>query len=451
MNKVISAKRLPKDPGPPAWKSILPDQKRYPILEDNILADWLIIGGGFTGLSAAKRICEITGGDSVVLLEASEIASGPAGRNSGFMIDLPHELGSGSYQDTIERDKLHVKLNRYALDFAKKSSKEYEMPDEAADPVGRINGVVNDTGEKHNHEYSEHLKKLGENFKLLSSDEMKEVTGTDFYRSGLFMPGCLMLQPALYISKLGEGISNTYQKNFQIYENSPAIKFEKKDGGWLANTSKGSVFAKKVIMAVNGHIESFGFYKRRLMHVFTYASMTRKLTEAEQKKLGGKKSWGITPSDPMGSTLRRISGISGDRILIRNRWTFDPTMEISESRIEKFGKDQDDSFKKRFYMIPDVTMEYRWAGRLCLSLNSVPAFGEVEKDMYSACCQNGIGTAKGTLAGIGAAELASGIKSEIVNDMQSYEQPKKLPPEPLSTIGARSVIRWREFKAREEL
>ena len=280
---------------------------------------------------------------------------------------------------------------------------------------------------------------------------MKEVTGTDFYRSGLFMPGCLMLQPALYISKLGEGISNTYQKNFQIYENSPAIKFEKKDGGWLANTSKGSVFAKKVIMAVNGHIESFGFYKRRLMHVFTYASMTRKLTEAEQKKLGGKKSWGITPSDPMGSTLRRISGISGDRILIRNRWTFDPTMEISESRIEKFGKDQDDSFKKRFYMIPDVTMEYRWAGRLCLSLNSVPAFGEVEKDMYSACCQNGIGTAKGTLAGIGAAELASGIKSEIVNDMQSYEQPKKLPPEPLSTLGARSVIRWREFKAREEL
>ena len=209
MNKVISAKRLPKDPGPPAWKSILPEQKRYPKLEDNILADWLIIGGGFTGLSAAKRICEITDGDNIVLLEASEIASGPAGRNSGFMIDLPHELGSGSYQDTIERDKLHVKLNRYALDFAKKSSKEYEMPDEAADPVGRINGVVNDTGEKHNHEYSEHLKKLGENFKLLSSDDMKEVTGTDFYRSGLFMPGCLMLQPALYISKLGEGISNT--------------------------------------------------------------------------------------------------------------------------------------------------------------------------------------------------------------------------------------------------
>ncbi len=120
MNKVIKAKRLPIDPGPAAWREILPKQKRYLDLENTISADWLIIGGGFTGLSAAKRLCELANNDKIILIEASEIAAGPAGRNSGFMIDLPHELGSGSYQDTIERDKLHVKLNRYALNFAKK-------------------------------------------------------------------------------------------------------------------------------------------------------------------------------------------------------------------------------------------------------------------------------------------------------------------------------------------
>ena len=43
------------------------------------------------------------------------------------------------------------------------------------------------------------------------------------------------------------------------------------------------------------------------------------------------------------------------------------------------------------------------------------------------------------------------INSEIVKDMQTYDQPKKLPPEPLSTIGARTVIKWREFKAKAEL
>ena len=450
MTKTIVAKRLPIDPGPAAWKEILPKQKRYPELNDNINTDWLIIGGGFAGLSAAKRICELTK-DKVTLIEASEIASGPAGRNSGFMIDLPHELGSGSYQDTIERDKLHVKLNRYALDFALNTSKEYEMPKEAADPVGRINSYVNKSGQNHNQEYSKHLDQLGEKYKELSADDMKEVTGSDFYSGGLFLPGCLMLQPALYISKLAEGISNQYQDNFNLFENTPALEFQNNDNEWIVKTPKAIIHTNKIIMAVNGHAESFGFFKRRLMHVFTYASMTRRLTDEEQKTLKGHKSWGITPSDPMGSTLRRITGIGGDRILIRNRWTFDPSMEVPIGRVKKFGKDQDESFRKRFPMIKEVSMEYRWGGRLCLSLNSVPAFGEVEKNIYSACCQNGIGTAKGTLAGIGAADLAAGINSEIVKDMQTYDQPKKLPPEPLSTIGARTVIKWREFKAKAEL
>jgi glycine/D-amino acid oxidase-like deaminating enzyme len=450
MTKTIVAKRLPIDPGPAAWKEILPKQKRYPELNDNINTDWLIIGGGFAGLSAAKRICELTQ-DKVTLIEASEIASGPAGRNSGFMIDLPHELGSGSYQDTIERDKLHVKLNRYALDFALNASKEYEMPKEAADPVGRINSYVNKSGKNHNREYSKHLDQLGEKYKELSASDMKEITGSNFYSGGLFLPGCLMLQPALYISKLAEGISNQYQSNFKLFENTPALEFQNNVNEWIVKTPKSTIHTKKIIMAVNGHAESFGFYKRRLMHVFTYASMTRCLTDEEQKTLKGQKSWGITPSDPMGSTLRRITGIGGDRILIRNRWTFDPKMEVPIVRVKKFGNDQDESFRKRFPMIKEVSMEYRWGGRLCLSLNSVPAFGEVEKNIYSACCQNGIGTAKGTLAGIGAADLAAGINSEIAKDMQTYDQPKKLPPEPLSTIGARTVIKWREFKAKAEL
>ena len=65
-------------------------------------------------------------------------------------------------------------------------------------------------------------------------------------------------------------------------------------------------------------------------------------------------------------------------------------------------------------------MAYRWAGRLCLSKNSVPAFGEVE-DGIIACCQNGLGTAKGTLAGIGAIDLATRANSEIVDDLLGYD------------------------------
>ena len=204
-------------------------------------------------------------------------------------------------------------------------------------------------------------------------------------------------------------------------------------------------------MAVNGHAESFGFYKNKLMHVFTYASMTDALTKTQMNKLGGSVSWGITPSDPMGSTVRRHDGIGGNRIIIRNRWTFDPEMAINDKRLAKFGKDHDRSFRRRFPMLDDVSMAYRWSGRLCLSRNSVPAFGELETNWFSACCQNGLGTAKGTLAGIGAVDLATKANSPIVQDLLSYDEPVTLPPRPLSTIGANLVIKWRELKAGAEL
>ena len=444
-------KKLPRQPGPAGWNEILGTAARYPEATGDLTADWLIIGGGFAGLSAAKRLCELRGGDTIMVLEAGRIAQGPAGRNSGFMIDLPHELGADGYAATEEVDKKQIFLNRHAQDFAKANAEAYEMPAEAVVCSGRVNGAVNENGKKHNDDYAAHLANLGEDFTQLSADDMKKMTGSDFYSSGLYMPGAVLLQPALYIRKLAEGLTMRERHKIQLFENSPALSFEQQKGSWLIETPKAKIKAKIVIMAVNGHAENFGFYKNRLMHVFTYASMTEALSEAQQARLGGELNWGITPSDPMGSTVRRHEGIGGNRIVVRNRWTFDPTMEVSDRRIAAFGRDHDASFTARFPMLKDVKMAYRWSGHLCLSRNSVPAFGELAENWFSACCQNGLGTAKGTLAGIGAVDLATKANSVIVEELLSYDAPQKLPPRPLSTIGANAVIKWREFKAGAEL
>ena len=79
---------------------------------------------------------------------------------------------------------------------------------------------------------------------------------------------------------------------------------------------------------------------------------------------------------------------------------------------------------------------YRWGGRLCLSLNSVPAFGELEEGVYSAVCQNGLGSVKGTLAGMMAVELAAKGNSPMVADLLAYDAPKRLPPDMLMQVGA---------------
>lgn len=444
----MKVKRLPKDPGPAAWNEILPPAAPYPALEEATTADWLIIGAGFTGLAAARRLSQLRPEDRIVVLEASRVAHGPAGRNSGVMVDLPHDLASDDYGGSTDGDLLQIRMNRTAIDFAADAARDYEMPEEALRRIGKINAATTEAGVQHNKDYAAHIATMGEDSDILDARQMLEITGSSFYMGGLFTPGAVILQPALYIRGLAAGIVSN---RVQLFEKSPVTELTNTSGSWLAKTPSGSVSAPKVILAVNGHVESFGFYKRRLMHIFTYASMTRKLTSDEIKRLGGRPDWSCTPSDPMGTTVRRISGIGGDRLVVRNRFTYDPSMEVDDNRIKRVALDHDRSFENRFPMLKGVDMEYRWGGRLCISRNSVPAFGEVDSNLYSACCQNGLGTAKGTMAGILAAEKAVGQSSDLLDAIEQEPLPSRLPPEPFAWLGANAVIRWKEHRAGNEV
>ena len=102
-------------------------------------------------------------------------------------------------------------------------------------------------------------------------------------------------------------------------------------------------------------------------------------------------------------------------------------------------------------MLKDVDMQYRWGGALCLSRNSVSVFEEVDTHLYAACCQNGLGTAKGTIAGKLIAEYASGESSALLDDQLADTGALKLPPAPIAKLGASLRLRWGEFRAGSEL
>ena len=275
---------------------------------------------------------------------------------------------------------------------------------------------------------------------------MKEITGTDYYKGGLYNPGTVMTNPALFIRKLGEGLN----KFVNIYENSPVIKKDREGLDWKLFTPKGSVTSRNVILTVNGHIESFGYYKNSLMNVFTYASMTRKLLPNEIKLLKGEKLWSITPSDIMGTTLRKISGIGGDRILIRNSWSYNSNMETTKKIMSRALNNNIKSFNNRFLLLKNVKIDYSWGGRSCLTLNNTHAFGEVDKNMFSACCQNILGTVSGTFNGMTIVDYAAKGNSPFVHDMLNLEKPKKLLPKIIMDIGGNLALKWKEFKAGKE-
>lgn len=439
--------RLPKDPGPAAWNDILPKASAPQVLLDHITADWLVIGAGFAGLSATRRLAQLHPEARIVLLEACRVGEGPAGRNSGFMIDLPHDLSSSDYGGEAESDRTQIALNRAGIDFAADMAQEYGLGEEAFLRTGKINAAATAKGTQHNHDYAAHLSKLGEKSEMLDAAQMAKITGTDYYESGLYTPGTAMIQPALYVRGMAAGLRSN---RVSVFENSPVTELTR-DGHWRAVTPGGAVTAPKVILAVNGHANSFGQFRGRLLHVFTYGSMTRALSADEVQRLGGEARWGATSADPMGTTVRRISGTGGARIVVRNRFTCDPSMEVDDARINAVARDHDRAFQRRFPMLSGVEMAYRWGGRLCLSRNGVAAFGEVEDGLYSACCQNGLGTAKGTTLGIAAADLATGERNWIVDHFLAEDAPVKLPPAPFTTLGANAVMRWGEWRAGREM
>lgn len=473
MSRSIQVPSLPREPGPAGWNALLPEPAPARMLEEQTTADWLVIGAGFAGLAAAKRLSQLRPEDRIVVLEAKRVAEGPAGRNSGFMIDLPHDLQSDDYAGALEADRRQTRANRYAIDFAQAMAEEAGLSDEAFDRCGKINGAATDKGHQHNVDYAEHLGHLDEPHEMLDAQGMKALTGIDYYQSGLYTPGSAMLQPALFVRGLATALGSN---RVQVYEASPVTGLSRTglypsgqsgaaqssaaqsgtvtvgggSGDWVATTPQGQITAPKVILAVNGLINDFGFYQGQLMHVFTYASMTRALSAAEVEQLGGAPRWHLTPADPMGTTVRRLNGTGGNRLVVRNRFTFDESKEVPQRRFANIARDHDRCFAARFPMLAGMEMDYRWGGRLCMSINNVAAFGEVENGLFSACCQNGLGLAKGTLHGICAAELATGHRSEALDYCLSEDQPDRVPGGPFKNLGANSVIKWNEFRAGRE-
>lgn len=438
------ARRLPRQPGPAAWNRLLPDPPPPRVLEGNRTADVAIIGAGFAGLSAARRLTQLDPALSVAVLEAGRVGDGPAGRNSGFMIDLPHDLSSDSYAGSeAGADRSQTELNRRAIRFAREAAEDYGLGTDVLDPCGKINAAATPDGDAHNRAYADHLGRMKEGCDLLDAAEMRRITGTGYYSSGLYTPGTVMLQPAAYIRGLAQGLAGAVD----LFEDSPVTEIARRGTAWRLAAPRGAIIAPRVILANNGHAESFGYFPRRLMHIFTYASMTAPLPEGA---LGGAGKWGVTPADPMGTTVRRIDGPGGGRIVVRTRFTYNPSMEVSDAALARAGRLHDRKFAERFPMLRGIAMDYRWAGHLCLSWNGVPAHGEVEEGVFAAVCQNGLGTAKGTLAGLSAAELAAGRETDTTRAMLSCPAPRRLPPEPVAWLGASATLAWKERRAGRE-
>lgn len=432
--------RLPKDDKANGWSAILPPRQPKPALSGDQSADWLVLGAGYAGLAAARRLAENCPDRNIILIDAGEAGENASGRNSGFAIDLPHNIGSSL--DELDGSHRFMRLARYAISNLRELVETHDLPCDWSHD-GKYHAAVSPKGVKDVLEpFAKELEALGEPFHWIEKNDLAVKLGTNHFTAALYTPGGGLMNPAA----LTRGLADSLPDNVSFYENSPVVEAGFENGVQLT-TPDGKAHAPKMIMAANGFSEQFGFFQRRFLHMSAQASLTRPLTEEERKAYGVEKPWGLTPANAfVGITMRYTND---HRILIRHGIDYCPGQRVSETERQAAARRHKELFDQRFPMLSDVEMEHTWSGIVCLSRNNSPGFGRLAPDIWSAVCQNAVGVTKGTFGGMLAADMATGRENPLIEDALSLGEPSRLPLRPFLDIGVRARLAW-EFWSRSD-
>jgi glycine/D-amino acid oxidase-like deaminating enzyme len=435
---MLNVTSLPADDRMCGWYHTSQPRDPRPSHAGETRARWAVIGAGFTGLAVARQLALNFPDDQVVLVEAQEVGFGTSGRNAGFAIDLPHDIGADDYIGDIETAKTTLKLNLLGQKVLRDLVGEHNI-DCHMSASGKYQAAVEERGVAVLDAYRRGLDKLGQPYQVIEGNELPAHIGTSFYRKALFTPGTVLVQP----SALVKGLADCLPPNVALHEHTPITDVEYGDKIVLAHRD-GRIVADKLVLANNAFGMRFGFLERTMLPVFLYASLTRPLTDAEQAQLGGKPFWGVIPADPFGSTLRRTHD---NRILVRNSFSFNPDGRPKEQYLSRFVDRHRLSFERRFPMLPDVEFEYTWSGSLALSHNHKGFFGQLAPNVYGALCCNGLGITRGTVTGTLLADWLAGKHSELIDFLLATSGPNKTPPEPFLSIGVNATLWWGQRKA----
>lgn len=436
----MNIKHLPSDDSGCGWVNILPRYEPSKLAGDTT-ADWVVVGAGFTGLAAARQMADHFPDDKVLLVDAQCVADGASGRNSGFLIDLPHDLGASDYIGDLDVAAKNLELNRAAIHYLREIVESSGIVCDWRE-CGKVQAAVNTNGVKVLNAYRSGLERLGAELRMLDASEMKDKLGTGYYCQGLYTPGTVLAQPAA----LSRGLAHSLPGNVQLCELSPVTHVEYGSQIRL-HTPSGEIETKNLLLTNNSFAKEFGFFSDSLIPVFTYAGMTRRLTDAEQTELGGDPCWGVIPADPFGSTVRRTPD---HRIVVRNSFTYNPDGHSSPSSLQHARKHLEKSFNARFPMLPDVEIEHVWGGAMCMSRNHAPYFGKLRDNVYGAGCHNGLGVTKGTITGKLLADYLANKDSDLLRHMLSQPRPAKNPPRPFLDVGVSATLMYNQWKAGAE-
>ncbi len=425
-----------------SWLLDLKKRTNIKKLCSNEECEWLIIGGGYTGLSAARKLGQMYPNQKIILVDAQLAGEGASGRNSGYLVDTTLNDGFTSNKE-LENYKIKADIYNLGIKAVKKFISDYQV-DCDWNESGKYFASTKLEDKKILNNFSYTLSKLGFEHTFFEKKELSNKLGTSFYKTALYTHGGILLHPG----KLARSMVSALPNNVKLYENSFLLYWSSIKDYIHCSFANGKITAKKIIFATNGFLRSLGIKVNYNFPITLTASMTRQLTEEEFDSIGKPKEWGVLPVKPMGATIRMTKD---KRILIRNTAEVYNPYQMSNTELNKRSLKQRLGIKKRFPELPDDIIQSSWSGIVSRTRNSSQIFEKIDDNIFVAGCYNGSGIGVGTLFGEQIAIKASNENTKEIEVIETRNKPTWLPPDPILSLGIKARLIYERFRAKSEI
>jgi glycine/D-amino acid oxidase-like deaminating enzyme len=273
-------------PMPPSlWAAVTPPGPELPRLEGRVETDVVIIGAGFTGLSAALHLREA--GVDVAVVEAAEPGWGASGRNNGQVIPT---LSRPDPDDIVATHRAagerFVALLRDSASILFDVARHYQIQAEQ-EQAGWIQPVHSPgrfrIAERRVKQWSKH----GAHVELLSREETRKMLGSDAWFGGFVNRTGGHINPLALARGLARALVD---RGGRIFAHSPASRFERHNGRWIVSTPGGQVDARALILATNAYTGEFAKslapdIAREVMPVRSWQMATAPLSEGVRRTI----------------------------------------------------------------------------------------------------------------------------------------------------------------------
>jgi gamma-glutamylputrescine oxidase len=423
----------PLAPANSLWMSTAVPLRAFPSLSGAVQADVVIIGAGYTGLSAAHHIAK--SGLTPVVLEANRPGWGASGRNGGVItakfrqsfrgIDAAHGRAMAKRMYEIAHE---------STDIVEQLVSEFDITGAGLKRTGQVKAAHNRVTLQAAIDEAEWMKReMGDaEVRILSHDQVREETGSQAFVGGVLNPGSGGIHPLNYLHGLAEGLA---KRGVAIFQESPALRMRRDNGRVVVETPQGTVRALQAVIATNSYSDLTPA-TRHMQHTLVPFRSAIIATDKLPRNLAGY----LMPTGRTYTETKRMMRwfrMVDDRVVFGGRGAFGK--QDSESAFDALRKAMVGIFPE----ITDLPIAFKWSGLVGMTLDSMPHIGRLNDQTLFAMGYNGAGVAMSSLMGRYLAAFVRGEKPDV--GLLDASRLKVIPFYPLREPAVRVVAGWYQF------